>query len=70
MEIHYLNFLASQDGMALGTEFFHHLLKYFMVAHLHKNNFLCYIKIKRLMFPADIEITLVRNDLVKYAEPV
>lgn len=70
MEIHYLNFLASQEGMALGSAFFHHLLKDFTVAHFHVNNFLRPIKFKELMFPADIEITLVRNDLVKNAEPV
>jgi hypothetical protein len=70
MEIHYLNFLASQEGMALGSAFFHHLLKDFTVAHFHVNNFLRPVKFKDVMFPADIEITLVRNDLVKNPQPV
>jgi hypothetical protein len=70
MEIHYLNFLASQEGMALGAAFFHHLLKDFTVAHFHVNNFLRPVKFKHVMFPADIEITLIRNDLVKNVHPV
>ncbi len=70
MEIHYLKFLASQEGLALGTVFFNHLLKDFKVVHFHVNNYLRPIKFKGLKFPQDIEITLVRNDLVKNFKPV
>lgn len=70
MEVHYLNFLASQEGLALGTAFFNHLMKDFTVIHFHVNNYLRPIKFKGLKFPQDIEITLVRNDLIKSTTPV
>lgn len=70
MEIHYLNFLASQEGLALGAAFFNHLLKDFTVVHLHVNNYLRPVKFKGLKFPQDIEITLIRSDLIKNAKPV
>jgi hypothetical protein len=70
MEVHYLNFLASQEGLALGSAFFNHLLRDFVVVHLHVNNYLRPVKYKGLKFPQDIEITMVRRDLVENAVPV
>ena len=70
MEVHHLNFLTSQEGFALGSIFFNYLLRDFTVVHFHANNFLRPVKFKGLMFPADIEITLLRKDLIKHAQPV
>ena len=70
MEIHYLNFLCSQEGLALGSAFFNHLLRDFKVAHFHANNYLRPVQFRGLKFPQDIEITLIRNDLVKNSSPV
>lgn len=70
MEIHYLNFLTSQEGLALGSAFFNHLLRDFSVVHFHANNYLRPVKFKGLKFPQDIEITLIRNDLIKNPTPV
>jgi hypothetical protein len=70
MEVHYLNFLASQEGLALGNTFFNYLLKYFTVVHLHVNNYLRPVRFKGLNFPQDIEITLIRSDLVRSVKPV
>jgi hypothetical protein len=65
-----LNYLASQEGLALGSAFFNHLLRDFVVVHLHVNNYLRPVKYKGLKFPQDIEITMVRRDLVQNAVPV
>jgi len=70
MEIHHLNFLVSQEGLALGSIFFNHLLKDHTVVHFHANNYLRPVKFKGLKFPQDIEITLIRNDLIKNSKPV
>lgn len=70
MEIHYLNFLCSQEGLALGSAFFNHLLKDFSVIHFHANNYLRPVEFKGLKFPQDIEITLIRNDLIESSKPV
>ncbi len=70
MEIHYLNFLVSQEGLALGSAFFNHLLRDFTVVHFHVNNYLRPVAFKGLKYPQDIEITLIRNDLIKNSKPV
>lgn len=70
IEIHRLNMLTSEEGFALGHAFFQKLLKNFHVCHLHANNFLRPVHYKGLIFPSDIELTLVRKDICSAISPV
>lgn len=70
IEVHYLNFLTSQEGLCTGSIFFDRLLENFSPVHFHINNYLRPIKFKYLKFPSDIELTLIRNDLITQRTPV
>jgi len=70
IEVHKLNILTSSEGMALGKAFFDRLLKSFNVCHFHVNNYLRPIRYKGLVYPSDIELTLIRKDLCRGDQPV
>ncbi len=70
VEVHKLNMLTSQEGFALGSLFFDKLLADFVVCHFHVNNYIRPIVYHGLTFPSDIELTLVRRDLVGETKPV
>jgi hypothetical protein len=70
IEIHKLNILSSQEGLELGTILFYNLLNNFYVCHFHTNNYIRPIHYKGIIFPSDIELTLVRKDLCTSKTPV
>ncbi len=70
IEVHSLHFLTSSEGMALGNSFFHRLLKSFNVCHFHVNNYLRPVRYQGLVYPSDIELTLIRKDLCTDLTPV
>jgi hypothetical protein len=63
IEIHALNILATEEGYALARIFMNHLLKNFDVVHFHTNNNTRMVNYRGLIFPHDIELTLLRKDL-------
>lgn len=69
-EIHKLNFLITEEGALLGKLFFERILKNFHVQHFHTNNYIRPIHFKGLIYPSDIELTLIRKDLCEEVKPV
>ena len=70
IEVHKLNMLTSAEGFALGQVFFRHLLDQFDVLHFHINNYIEPIRYRGLLFPSDIELTLVRKNIHRSGDPV
>jgi hypothetical protein len=63
LEVHCLNILTSQEGYLAGAAFFDRLRRDFHVCHLHVNNYIRPVRYRGLVYPSDIELTLVRKDL-------
>ena len=70
IEIHALNILTTEEGYTLARVFMNHLLKYFDVVHFHTNNNARPVKYRGLIYPHDIELTLLRKDLCVHKNKV
>jgi hypothetical protein len=65
IEFHELQNLANRNFLKMLSGNFEKIYKYFSICHVHPNNYCGVHKIGKIEVPGAIEVTFVRNDLIK-----
>jgi hypothetical protein len=68
VEFHDIQRVFNEAGLALATQVFEKMLRFFEVVHVHPNNGGGYIKFRGKQIPRVIEVTFIRKDRVTVRE--
>ncbi len=65
IEFHFVDHIFKKDFLKMISSIFEKIYKYFSICHVHPNNDACLIELDGIAVPKMMEVTFIRNDLLK-----